>query len=61
MSIKNTLLTLAALVLLAAAYRFASHGIRLHDNRCIGFACIAVLLAVLALAWMFRNRRRQRA
>ena len=38
MPIKTTLLTLLSLVSFAAAYRFGSHGMRLHDGLCIGMA-----------------------
>jgi len=56
-----SLLILIALACLAAAYRFASHGIRLKDNLCVGLAFAAVTVAVLLLWWvarLFRARRR---
>jgi hypothetical protein len=60
MPVKTTLLTLAALVLFAAAYRFGSHGIKLKDNRCIALACVASAVGALLLVFAFWNRRRQR-
>jgi hypothetical protein len=60
MRIGNILLSLAALAFLAAAFRFGSHGIKLKDNRCIGLAGGALLVAVLLLACAFWNSRRQR-
>jgi len=59
MSMRTTLLTLAALVCLGLAYRFGSHGIRLHDNLCIGLACAAVAVAVFLLVCAFWKRQRQ--
>jgi len=59
MPVKTTLLTLAALALFAAAYRFGSHGIKLKDNRCIGLACVALTLGALLLGCEFWMRRRQ--
>ena len=60
MPVRATLLTLAALVCFAAAYRFASHGIRGKDNFCIGLACIAAAVAVLLLGFAFLRRPRPR-
>jgi hypothetical protein len=60
MPIRTTLLTLLALVSFVAAYRFGSHGIRLHDGLCIGLACAAVTVGVLSLSWALRPRRHQR-
>ena len=54
------LLTLAALACLGLAYRFASHGITLHDNFCVGLACAAVAVAGLLLWGAFRVGRRRR-
>ena len=54
------LLLVAALVCFAAAYRFASHGITLHDNRCIGFSGVAVAVAVLVLWFAFRKKQSNR-
>jgi hypothetical protein len=59
MPVRTTLLTLAALALFAAAYRFGSHGIKLKDNRCIGLACVALTLGALLLGCEFWMRRRQ--
>jgi hypothetical protein len=53
-------LTLAALACIAAAYRFASHGIRLKDNFCIGLACAAVTVIILLLVFAFRKRSPKR-
>jgi len=57
MRARTVLLSLAALVCFAAAYRFASHGITLHDNRCVGYGCVAFAVAALLLWFAFRNRR----
>jgi len=59
MLMRTTLLALAA-ISFAAVYRFASHGIRLKDNRCIGLACIALTVAVLSSGYTFWSWRRQR-
>jgi len=59
MPVRTMLLTLGALALFAAAYRFGSHGIRLHDNLCIGLACAAVAVAVFLLVCAFWKRQRQ--
>lgn len=56
----RTILTLAALACIAAAYRFVSHGIRLKDNFCIGLACAAVIVGILLLAFAFRKRSLKR-
>ena len=58
--IRAILLTPAAILCFAAAYRFASHGIRGKDSFCIGLACIALAVAVLLLLFAFRKARRQR-
>jgi hypothetical protein len=57
MRAKTILLSLAALVFLAAGYRFASHGITLHDNFCVGLGCAAFAVAALLLWFAFRTRR----
>ena len=54
------LLLLAALFCFAAAYRFASHGITLHDNFCIGLGCAATVVAALLLWGAFRTARRRK-
>ena len=54
------MLALAALVCFAAAYRFASHGITGHDNRCIGLGCAAFAVAAVLLWSAFRTRRLKR-
>lgn len=56
MTIKRSFLSIGALVCLAAAYRFASHGIPVHDNFCIGLACLAVAVAALLLWFAFRSK-----
>ena len=56
MRARTVILSLAALVCLAAAYRFASHGIPQHDNRCIAYASTAFAVAVL-LSWAAFRRR----
>jgi hypothetical protein len=53
---RTMLLSIAALACFAAAYRFASHGITLQDNRCVGFAGVAVSVAVLLLWFAFRKK-----
>jgi hypothetical protein len=57
MPTKTIFLSIAALACFAAAYRFASHGLTLHDNWCVGFACIACAVAVLLLWLAFRDSR----
>jgi hypothetical protein len=54
---RTVLLLLTAIVLIAAAYRFASHGISLHDNWCIGYGFIAFSIAALLLWFAFRKKR----
>ena len=54
------LLSLAAIFCFAAAYRFTSHGITLHDNRCIGFGCGAIVIGALLLWAAFRTARRRK-
>jgi hypothetical protein len=61
MPIRTIVLSLAALVCFAAAYRFGSHGIRLHDNLCIGLAGAALTVAVVLLGFAFRTARRQQS
>jgi hypothetical protein len=51
-------LAIAAAACLAAAYRFASHGIPVHDYLCIGLAGAAVALAAALLVGAFWNWRR---
>jgi hypothetical protein len=60
MPVRTTLLTLAALALFAAAYRFGSHGMKFKDNLCLGLACVAFAVGALLLGCAFWNRRRQR-
>ena len=57
MSMRTTLLALAALVCLGLAYRFGSHGIRLHDRLCIGLACAAVAVGAVLLTWAYATAR----
>ena len=56
MRARTVLLSLAAVVFLAASYRFTSHGIAGHDNRCIGYGSVAFAAAVLLLWFAFRTR-----
>jgi hypothetical protein len=56
----SVFLAVAALACFAAAYRFASHGLAQHDNRCIGLACAAFAVAALLLWSAFRTRRPKR-
>ena len=60
MRAKTILLLLAAVVCLAASYRFTSHGIAGHDNLCIGFGSVAFAVAMLLLWFAFRTRRPNR-
>jgi hypothetical protein len=57
---RTALLALAAVVCFAAAYRFASHGIKLNDNLCVGLACVAVAVGGVLLWFAFSKRQRQR-
>jgi hypothetical protein len=57
MPVRTMLLMLGALVLFAAAYRFGSHGIRLHDRLCIGLACAAVAVGAVLLTWAYATAR----
>jgi hypothetical protein len=57
MSAKTTFLAILAVVCFAAAYRFGSHGIRLHDNRCVGLAVVALAAGIILLWIAFRNWR----
>jgi hypothetical protein len=57
--IRPIVLTLAALICFAAAYRFASHGIRLNDTKCIGLACLAVLVGAVLMWLGFAKKKRQ--
>jgi len=55
MPARTICLVVLALVCLAAAYRFGSHGIVLNDNFCLGLAGVAIALAVGLLGievWM---------
>ena len=56
---RTTLLMLAALICFGLAYRFGSHGIRLHDNLCIGLACAAVVVAIALLVGAFWKTARR--
>ena len=57
MSAKTVLLSIAAVVCFAAAYRFGSHGIRLHDHLCVGLAVGAVAAGSVLLWLAFRCGR----
>ena len=54
MRARTILLSLAALVCFGAAYRFASHGFTLHDNKCIAFGFAAFVVASFILWFAFR-------
>ena len=56
MPIKSILLSIAALVCFAAAWRFGSHGFMLQDTQCIGLSGIAISVAALLLWFAFRNK-----
>jgi hypothetical protein len=55
--VRKILFSIAAAVCFAAAYRFGSHGITLHDNKCIGLAALAIAVGLLLLWLGFRSRR----
>jgi hypothetical protein len=55
--LRTLVIAVVALFSLAAAYRFASHGIPARDGRCIGLACIAVAVAVGVLGFEFWSRQ----
>jgi len=57
---RKALFVIVAALCFAAAYRFASHGIPVHDNKCIGLACAAVTIGILFLWLAFFKNRRQR-
>ena len=56
MMIKRIVLSIGAPVCLAAAYRFGSHGLTLHDNLCVALSCLALATAGLLLWFAFRRR-----
>jgi hypothetical protein len=57
MSAKSLSLSIVAAACLAAAYRFGSHGLRLHDGLCIGLSIAAMATGLLLLWFAFRKRR----
>jgi len=57
MMARTIFLSIAAIVCFAAAYRFGSHGLRLHDNQCVGLAVIAVATGLVLLWFAFRRGR----
>jgi membrane protein DedA with SNARE-associated domain len=57
MPVKIISLSIAAALCFAAAYRFGSHGLRLHDNKCIGLAVAAIATGLVLLWFAFRKRR----
>jgi hypothetical protein len=59
MNVKTILLSIAAIVFFAAAYRFGSHGFALHDYQCITFCGIAVGIGALLLCLAIRSARRK--
>ena len=56
MPARTLILSIAALICLAAAYRFGLHGLRGRDSVCIGLALGAIAAAVVLLWLAFRNR-----
>jgi hypothetical protein len=60
MPIRTVFLSIASLACFAAAYRFASHGLTLHDNWCVGFAGVAISMSLLLLWFAFRKKRPNR-
>jgi len=56
-SARKILFSIAAAVCFAAAYRFGSHGLTLHDNKCVGLAVVAVSVGLVLLWLGFRSRR----
>jgi hypothetical protein len=56
MPIRTILLSIAALACFEESYRFASLGITLQDNRCVGFAGVAVSVAIILLWFAFRKK-----
>ena len=60
MSARTIFLSIAAVVCLAAAYRFGSHGLRLHDNLCLGLAVAAVATGLVLLWFAFGTRQPKR-
>jgi hypothetical protein len=56
-NLRTALLALAAIFCFAAAYRFGSHGLRLHDNKCIGLSCIAVAVGAVLFWFAFSKRQ----
>jgi hypothetical protein len=57
MSARTIIASIAAVVCFAAAYRFGSHGLRLHDNQCVGLAVLAVVIGLVLLWFAFRKAR----
>ena len=57
MPARTIILSIAALVCFAAAYRFGSHGLRLDDKKCVGLA-IAAVATVAILLWLALRKRR---
>lgn len=64
MVVKFILPIVAAIICLAAAYRFGSHGIALQDGFCIGLFFIASFIGISLLAfaaWNAKPKRRAAA
>jgi hypothetical protein len=59
-NLRTALLALAAIVCFAAAYRFGSHGFRLHDNKCIALSCIALAVGGILCWFAFAKRGQPR-
>jgi hypothetical protein len=58
MSARAIFLSIAAVVCFAAAYRFGSHGLTLHDNKCVGLAVVAVAIGLVLLWLAFRPKKK---
>jgi uncharacterized membrane protein len=57
MPVRSIILSIAALVCFAAAYRFGSHGFTLQDGQCIALSGVATAVAVLLLWFAIRGKR----
>ena len=57
MSARTLALSIASIICFAAATRFGSHGLRLHDAQCIALAVLATAVGLTLLYLAFRKRR----
>ena len=57
--VRMVILAIFAIICFVAAYRFASHGIPAHDNKCIALACLAVAVGGASLWFAFLAGRRR--